>query len=49
MQYVIQFLHTQTYTHLTFMHAIRHKTPQSSSDTQLHTHTPLQDLAQLPL
>ena len=39
MQHVIQFLHTQTYTHLTFMHTIRHKTPQSSSDTQLHIHT----------
>ena len=39
MQHVIQFLHTQTYTHLTFTHAIRHKTPQFSSDTQLHIHT----------
>ena len=46
MQHVIQFLHTQTYTHLTFTYAIRHKTPSdtkphsSQTHSSIYTHTP---------
>ena len=47
MQHVIQFLHTQTYTHLTFTYAIRHKTPSDTkphsspqTHSSIYTHTP---------